>query len=182
MPPGVENISDSVMEKFFSKLQVHLNHSAEVIVGAQSSIYLLNSKVEDVLEDHTTIWFAMGDIMKKLISHVAVLDNLDIGALMKESRDAHLLIVNIKSSVDDAIPQATSETSKVGSVSATITQLVTTGAGGRLDATHHALNIGDQNIGVLQQTLNKLCNVVGNLDQNMYHLSQNGSSQLIKSS
>ena len=120
--------------------------------------------------------------MKKLISHVAVLDNLDIGALMKESRDAHLLIVNIKSSVDDAIPQATSETSKVGSVSATITQLVTTGAGGRLDATHHALNIGDQNIGVLQQTLNKLCNVVGNLDQNMYHLSQNGSSQLIKSS
>ena len=34
--------------------------------------------------------------MKKLVSHGAVLDNLDLNLLMKEAREAHLLTVNIK--------------------------------------------------------------------------------------
>ena len=47
---------------------------------------------------------------------------------------------------------------------------------------HHALNMGDQNIRVLQQTLTLLCNIVGTLEQKMYHLSQNGTAWLIKGS
>ena len=69
VPKCIETISDPVMEKFISKLQVYLNHSAEVIVGAQASISVLNRKIVDVLEYHTTIWCAMGDITKKLIAH-----------------------------------------------------------------------------------------------------------------
>ena len=45
--------------------------------------------------------------MKKLVSHGAVLDNLDLDLLMKDSREAHLLIMNIKKSVGDAMAQAT---------------------------------------------------------------------------
>ena len=78
--------------------------------------------------------------------------------------------------------QATAESSKVGSMYVTLTQLVTPGAGGRLDVMHHALNMGYQNIGVLQQNLNGLCNLVGNLEQKMHLLSQNGTYQLIKGS
>ena len=33
--------------------------------------------------------------MKKLVSHGAVLDNLDLDSLMKESREAHILTMNI---------------------------------------------------------------------------------------
>ena len=36
--PGMETISDPVIAKFISNLQVHLNHSTEVIVGAQARI------------------------------------------------------------------------------------------------------------------------------------------------
>ena len=39
--------------------------------------------------------------------------------------------------------------------------------------------MGDQNIGVLQQTLTVLCDVVGTLEQIMYHLSHNVTDQLI---
>ena len=67
-------------------------------------------------------------------------------------------------------------------MSATLTQLVTPGSGGRLDSMHHYLNMGDQNIGVLQQTLTVLCNIVGTLEHKMYHLSQNGTARLIKGS
>ena len=96
LPTVIEAISDPVMG-IFSKLQVRLNHSAEVIVGAQASISLLNSKMGDVLEDHTTILCTMGDITKNLISHGAVLNNLDLYSLMKEAaREAHILTVNIK--------------------------------------------------------------------------------------
>ena len=72
--------------------------------------------------------------------------------------------------------QAMSAAAKVGYMSATLTQLVTPGAGGHLDSTNHALNMGDQNIGVLQQTLTGVCNVVGTLEQKMYHFSHNGTS------
>ena len=88
--------------------------------------------------------------MKKLVSHGAVLDNLDLDLLTKEAREAHLLTVNIKTSVDEAMAQETSAASKVGSISATLTQLVTPGAGGLLDSMNHAINTGDQKIGVLQ--------------------------------
>ena len=81
---------------FITKLQVHFNHSAEVIFGAQEIIYLLNSNIGDVPEDHTKIWCPMGDIMKKLVSHGSVLDNIDLYSLMKEAREAHILKVNIK--------------------------------------------------------------------------------------
>ena len=74
------------MESFVSKLQLHLNYSSEIIFADQASISLLNSKMGDVPEDHTNICVAMGDIMKKLISHGAVLKNIDVDALMKESR------------------------------------------------------------------------------------------------
>ena len=83
MPPSLETISDPVMANFVSKQQVHLNHSAEVFVGYLAIVSLINSKMGYVPEYHTTIWCAMGDIMKKLISHVAVLYNLDINAIMK---------------------------------------------------------------------------------------------------
>ena len=63
-----------------------------------------------------------------------------------------------------------------------ITQFFTTGAGGCLDAVHQALNMGDQNIGVLQQTLTGICNLVGTLEQNMHHVSHNGKDQLIRGS
>ena len=39
--------------------------------------------------------------------------------------------------------------------------------------------MGDQNIGVLQQTLTVLCDVVGNLEDKMHHLFHNGTAQLI---
>ena len=41
--------------------------------------------------------------MKNLVSHGEVLDNLDLDLLMKEAREAHLLTVNIKTSVEDAM-------------------------------------------------------------------------------
>ena len=74
------------MEKFVSELQSYLTHSAEVILGYQASIFLLNSNMGDVPEDNTTIWVAMGDITKKFISHGAVLEKLDADTLMKEAR------------------------------------------------------------------------------------------------
>ena len=102
--------------------------------------------------------------MKNLVLHGAVLDNLDPDLLINESRVAHLLTLNIKTYVDDAMAQATSTASKVGSVFETLTQLLTPGSGGRLDSMHHALNMGYQNVGVLQQTFTGLCNVVVTLE------------------
>ena len=84
------------MAKFISKIQVNLNHSSEVTVGLQASIYLLNRKMGDVPEDHTKIWCEMGDITKKLILHGSVLDNIDLDLLMKEAREANLLTLNMK--------------------------------------------------------------------------------------
>ena len=170
------------MEKFVTKLQVNLNHSTEAIVGAQAITYLLKSKMLDVPEDHNTIWCAMGDVIKKLISHGAFLDNLDIDGLMMESREAHLLTVRNKKSVGDAMAQATAAAAKVVSVSATMAQLVTPVLGGRLYAMNNALNMGDQNIGFLQQTLTVLCNAAGTLDQKVHHMYYNGTAQLIKGS
>ena len=72
--------------KVFSKLQLHLNHSAEVIVADQAIIFLINSKMVDVTEYHATIWVDMGYTVKKLISHGAFLENIDVDSLMKESR------------------------------------------------------------------------------------------------
>ena len=74
VPPEIVTISYPVMEKFVSKIQSHLTHSAEVIVRSQVSISLLNSKIGDVPEYHTTLLVAMGDIMKKLIVHGSVLE------------------------------------------------------------------------------------------------------------
>ena len=96
VPTGIETISDTLIDKFISKLQVHLNHSAEVIVGAQASISLRNSKIRDVPEDHRTIWCAMGDITKKLISHGAFLENIDLDSLMREAMEAYILTAKIK--------------------------------------------------------------------------------------
>ena len=48
VPPKIETIADPVIAKLVSKLQLHLTHSAEVIVRSQASIYLLNSKMVDV--------------------------------------------------------------------------------------------------------------------------------------
>ena len=96
VPPGMETISDPVIAKFISKIQIHLNHSAEVIFGAQSRISLLNSNIGYVPEDHTAIWCAMGDITKRLVSHGAVLDNTKLDSLTKEARETHILTVNIK--------------------------------------------------------------------------------------
>ena len=87
-------------------------------------------------EDHTNIWVAMGYIMNKLISHVSVLENIDFDALMKEAREAHLLTASIKTYVDNAMSRTTSAASKVGSVSASMTQLVTPRSGGWLYTTH----------------------------------------------
>ena len=49
--------------------------------------------------------------------------------------------------------QVTSASAKVGSMPANLIQLVTPGSGDHLYYMNHALNLGDQNIGVLQQTL-----------------------------
>ena len=124
----------------------------------------------------------MGDIMKNLVSRGSVMNNIDLYLLMKEAREAHLLTINTKTSVDDAISQATSTAVKVGSVSATLTQLLTPGAGGRLGSMHHSLNMGYQNIGVLQQTLTGFYNVVGTLEHNMHNLSQHDTARPIKDS
>ena len=90
--------------------------------------------------------------MNKLISHGAVLENIDLDFLTKEAIEAHLLTLNTKTSVDEAMVQAMSEAAKVRYISATLTQRVTLGAGRCLDSMHRALNMGDQNIGVLQKT------------------------------
>ena len=50
-----------------------------MIVGYQATISLLNKG--DVPEGHTTIWVAMGDIMKKLVSHRA---KFDVNRIMRE--------------------------------------------------------------------------------------------------
>ena len=124
VPLDMETISDPVISSFITKLQIHLNHSIEVMIRYQASILLQNSKIGDMLEYHTTIWCLMGDIMKKLVLHGAVLDNIDLNWLMKEAREAHLLTLDIKTYVDDAMSQATSIASKFGSVSVTMTQLL----------------------------------------------------------
>ena len=175
--PGIETILDLSISKFISKLQVHMNHSAEVIFGSQYSISLLNSNIVDLTEDHTTIWCAIRNIMKKFISHGTVTENIDLDLLMKDAREAHLLTVNIKAYVDYDMAQETPAPARVRYISATLTQLVTPGAGGCLDSMHHAVNVGDQNIGVLQQTFTDLFNLVGTLEQKciicirMVHLS-----------
>ena len=87
------------------------------------------------------------------------------------------MTVNIKTSVDDAMAQATSKATKVEPVSATLTQLLTPGAGGRLESMHHAINMGDKNIGVLKKTVTGLCNIVGNLDQEMHYIYQHDTAQ-----
>ena len=84
--------------------------------------------------------------MKNLVSRGAVLDNLGLDLIMNEAREAHLLTMNIKTSVDDDMAQSMSTASKVGYLSATLTQLLTQGSVGRIKSMHHALNIGDQNI------------------------------------
>ena len=43
--PDMETISDPLLSRFITKIQVHLNHIAEVIVGDQASISLLSSKI-----------------------------------------------------------------------------------------------------------------------------------------
>ena len=123
-PPGMETISDPVIANFISKLQAHLNHSAEVIVGDQAIISLLNSKIGGVIEYHTTIWCAVGDIMEKLVSHGTVLDNLDLESLMKKAREARILTMNIKTSVGDAMAYPMSAAVKVVSISTTLTQFL----------------------------------------------------------
>ena len=92
------------------------------------------------------------------------------------------MTVNIKTYADDSMAQATLTAAKLVSVSATLTQILTPGAGGHLSSMHSALNMGYQNIGVLKQTLTGLCNVVGTLDQKMHYLSQHDTAQLIKDS
>ena len=180
VPPGMETISDLLIARCITKLQVHLNHSADVIIGAQASISLLNSKIGYMPEDHTKIWCAMGYIVKNLVSHGSVLDNPNLDLIIKDNREANILTVNIKTSVSEAMAQATLEAAKFGSISATLTQLVTPGAGGCLNYMHHALKMGYNNIGVLQQTLTELFNVVGTLEQKMHYMSQNGTYQSIK--
>ena len=88
--------------------------------------------------------------------------------------------MNIKTSVVYAMAQAPSEAAKVGSISTTLTFNVTTVAGGFLDSMHHTMNMGYQNIGVLQHTFTGICNVVRTLEQKMNNLSQNGTSHSIK--
>ena len=83
VPPDMETISDPVISRFIAKLQVHLNHSAEVIFRDQASISLLNSNIGDIPEYRIEIWCVMGYIMKKLVSHGAVLDNIDLDSLIK---------------------------------------------------------------------------------------------------
>ena len=67
VPTYMETISDPVISRFITKIQVHLNHSAEVTFGYQASIYLLNRKIGDVPEDHKPIWCAIGEIMKDTV-------------------------------------------------------------------------------------------------------------------
>ena len=136
----------------------------------------------DITEDHTTIWCDMGYITKKLISHGAVLDNIEIDVLMKESREAHLLTVNIKTSVYEAMAQATSAAANVVSVLETLNQIVTRGSRRRLDSMNHAINMVDQHLGVLKHTLTGICNVVGTLEQKMHNIYQNDAAQFIKGS
>ena len=69
--------------------------------------------------------------------------------------------------------QVTPTSAKVGSISVTLTQLLNPGVGVRLYSINHALNMGYQNIGVLQQTLTGLCNIVGTLEQKIHYLYQN---------
>ena len=76
--------------------------------------------------------------------------------------------------------QATTVAANVGSMFATLDQIITPRSGDCLDSMHHAQKVGDQNIGFLQHTLTVLCNVVETLEQKMHHLSQNGTAQLIK--
>ena len=45
VPPDMETISYPVLARFITNLWVNLNHSAEVIVGDQASISILNSKI-----------------------------------------------------------------------------------------------------------------------------------------
>ena len=78
--------------------------------------------------------------------------------------------------------KSTSADSKVGSMSVSMTQHVTPGAVGRLDSIHKAFNMGDQNIGILQQILTGLYNLVQTLEQKIHHLSQNGTANLIRGS
>ena len=78
--------------------------------------------------------------------------------------------------------QATSVAADFGYIYVNLTQLVTPGEGGRLDSMHHALNMGDQKIWVLQQTLTRHCNVVVTLEQKIHYLYQNVTDQPIKDS
>ena len=48
VPQDMETISDPIISSFITKLQVHFNHSAEVIVGDQAIISLLNRNIGDV--------------------------------------------------------------------------------------------------------------------------------------
>ena len=118
--------------------------------------------------------------MKKLILHEAVLENLELGLLMKESRESHLLTTSIKTSVDDSIALATSAPANVGYRSMTLNQQVTPGSCGHLYSMHHTLNMGDQSIGVFQHNLTGLCSLVGTFEKRTHNLSQNGTAQLIK--
>ena len=88
--------------------------------------------------------------------------------------------MNIKTSVCDSMEQAKSTASKVGSFSDTLTQLLAPGAGGHLESINYALNMGDQNIGLLQHNLTGFYNVVGTLEHNMHYLSQHDTAQSIK--
>ena len=69
--------------------------------------------------------------------------------------------MKIQNYVDDAMAPEMSTAAKVGSFSATLTQPLTPGAGGCLDSMRHALNLVDQNVGVMQHSLTGFCNVVG---------------------
>ena len=70
----------------------------------------------DVQEYQTTIWVAVGYIMKKLIYHESVLEKLDVVALMKEfavAREGNFLTASIKTYVDNAMAQTTSAAAQV---------------------------------------------------------------------
>ena len=54
--------------------------------------------------------------------------------------------MSIKASLENSMVQETLEAAQVGYMSASLTQIVTPGVGGRLDATHQALNMGDQKL------------------------------------
>ena len=84
--------------------------------------------------------------MKKLISHGAVLKNINIDALIKEAREEQMLNASIKVYMANGMSQATSAAAKAGYVYDSMPQLVTPVSGGHLYAMHQALNMGDQNI------------------------------------